>query len=153
MMKTQSPTPKVILDTITVKTLTGESVQLKDLLSQPITVLHFQNSFRQGQTCSVVMPTIEENLEAIQHLADVKVIVRETPFDEYVDTPVSQFIMSKADLATLNILGEDSYIERTSLIVDRDGNILATLPADQDRLEVYFTEDIVNLLKILKTAA
>jgi hypothetical protein len=39
------------------------------------------------------------------------------------------------------------------LIVDRDGNILATLPADQDRLEVYFTEDIVNLLKILKTAA
>jgi hypothetical protein len=152
-MKTQLQSLTSISDTIKVKTPTGESIQLKELLSQPITVLHFQNSFRRGQTCSVVMPTIEENLDTIQHLADVKVIVRETPFDEYVDTPVSQFIMSKADLATLNVLGEDSYIERTSLIVDHDGKILATLPADQNRLEVYFTEDLMNLLKTLKTSA
>jgi hypothetical protein len=151
-MTTQSLCPTIIPDNITVYTAAGESVQLKELLSQDLTVLHFQNSFRRGQTCSVVMPTIEQNLETIRCLADVKVIVRETPFDEYVDTPVPQFIMSKSDLSILGVLGEDGYIERTSLIVDRDGKILATLPGDDDdRLEVYFTEDVLPLLKTLKT--
>lgn len=152
-MTTQSIRPAALPNDITVRTLEGEDVQLKELLSQSITILHFQNSFRRGQTCSVVMPTIEQNLEAIHHLADVKVIVRETPFDEYVETPVPQFIMSKSDLASLDVLGEDGYIERTSLIVNRNGEILATLPADDDdRLESYFTEDVLPLLETLKTS-
>lgn len=150
-MKTQAPNPVVTLGSITVRTHAGESVPLKELLSQDITVLHFQNSFRRGQTCSIVMPTIEQHLETVQELADIKVIVRETPFDEYVETPVPQFIMSIADLGSLGVLGADGYIERTSLIADRDGKILATLPADQSRLEVYFSEDILSLLKTLTT--
>jgi hypothetical protein len=151
-MTTQSLSSTTIPISLTVQSPAGESIQFKELLSsEKITVLHFQNSFRRGQTCSLVMPTIEQNLEAIQHFADVNVIVRETPFDEYVDTSVPQFIMSKSDLAMLGVLGEDGYIERTSLIVDCDGKILATLPTDQDRLEVYFTEDLLPLLKTLKT--
>lgn len=152
-MTAQLSLPTTIPANITVQTPDGETVYLKDLLSQPITVLHFQNSFRRGQTCRVVMPSIEENLESLQQFADIKVVVREKPFDEYVDTPVSQFLMSKIDLATLGVLGEDDYIERATLIVDRDGKILVTLPADDDdRLEVHFTEDVLPLLKTLKTS-
>jgi hypothetical protein len=146
--------PESILKGINVQTHSGKSVPLLELLSSDKnTVIHFQNSHRKGQSCTIAMPIIEENLEKLSTLANVLVIVRETPFDEYVDTPVSQFIMSKSDLGTLGVLGEDGYIKRTSLILDREGKILATLPVDPDRLEVYFTEEVIPLLESLKTQA
>jgi hypothetical protein len=139
---------------VNVQTPSGEEVQLIKLLAHvKPTFLHFQNSHRKGQSCTIAMPIIEENLEKLSAVANVIVIVRETPFDEYVDTPVSQFIMSKSDLGTLGVLGEDGYIKRTSLILDRKGKILATLPVDPDRLEVYFTEDVLPFLERLKTQA
>jgi hypothetical protein len=146
--------PESILKDINVQTPAGESVPLLELLSSnKNTFVHFQNSHRKGQSCTVAMPIIEGNLEKLSELANVLVMVRETPFDEYVDTPVSQFIMSKSDLATLGVLGEDGYIKRTSLILDREGKILATLPVDPDRLEVYFTEEVLPLLESLKAQA
>jgi hypothetical protein len=139
---------------IKAQTLSGKNVLLLELLSSDQnTFVHFQNSHRKGQSCTIAMPIIEGNLEKLSALAKVIVIVRETPFDEYVDTPVSQFIMSKSDLGTLGVLGEDGYIKRTSLILDREGKILATLPVDPDRLEVYFTEEVLPLLESLKTQA
>jgi hypothetical protein len=146
--------PESILEGVNVQTPSGESVPLLELLSlDKNTFVHFQNSHRKGQSCTIAMPIIEGNLEELSALANVIVIVRETPFDEYVDTPVSQFIMSKSDLGTLGVLGEDGYIKRTSLILDREGKILATLPVDPDRLEVYFTEEVLPLLESLKTQA
>jgi hypothetical protein len=143
-----------IFEDINVQTPSGEEVRLMKLLNHvKPTFLHFQNSHRKGQSCTIAMPIIEENLEKLSAVANVIVIVRETPFDEYVDTPVSQFIMSKSDLGTLGVLGEDSYIKRTSLILDCEGKILATLPVDPDRLEVYFTEDVLPFLESLKTPA
>jgi hypothetical protein len=146
--------PESTLKGINVQTPAGDSVPLLELLSSDKnTFVHFQNSHRKGQSCTIAMPIIEGNLEKLSALANVLVMVRETPFDEYVDTPVSQFIMSKSDLGTLGVLGEDGYIKRTSLILDCKGKILATLPVDPDRLEVYFTEEVLPLLESLKTQA
>jgi hypothetical protein len=146
--------PESVLKGINVQTPAGESVPLLELLSSDKnTFVHFQNSHRKGQSCTIAMPIIEENLEKLSMLANVLVMVRETPFDEYVDTPISQFIISKSDLGNLGVLGEDGYIKRTSLILDREGKILATLPVDPDRLEVYFTEEVLPLLESLKTQA
>lgn len=139
---------------ITLQTPQVETFQLSDLLrkSKPITVLHFQNSFRRGQTCSLVMPTIEQNLEALSQYANVAVIVRETPFDVYVQTAVPQYLIGKSELSALGVLGPDGYVERTTLIVAQNGEILATLPADDDdRLEVHFAEDVLPFLKSLKS--
>lgn len=152
-MTIQTPQIHIPKD-ITILTSSGEEAELMKLLAHvKPTFLHFQNSYRKGQSCTIAMPIIEGNLEKLSALANVIVIVRETPFDEYVDTPVSQFIMSKSDLGTLGVLGEDGYIKRTSLILDCEGKILATLPVDPDRLEVYFTEEVLPLLESLKTQA
>jgi hypothetical protein len=86
-MTVQTSQSGIFKDT-NVQTTSGEEVRLMKLLAHvKPTFLHFQNSHRKGQSCTIAMPIVEENLENLSAVANVIVIVRETPFDEYVDTP------------------------------------------------------------------
>ena len=134
---------------IAIKTPTGEALQLQDLFTERVNILHFQNSFRCGQTCRVVMPIIEENLDTLRQDANIVVIVRDNPFDQYVETTVPQYMMSQEDLSKFGVLGEDSYIKRATIIVDRDGKELKRWQVAQEQLTSHFAEDVIPAIAAL----
>lgn len=137
---------------ITVKDKQGKSIPLTQLLSKPLTLVHFQNSYRAGQTCRVMMPMIEAHLADLKQYGEPIVVVREEPMDKGnpADTPVQQVLMTKADLNSLGVLGEDTYIRRTSFIVAQSGKVLATLPVPQDELTTHIEKVVLPLLAELK---
>lgn len=127
----------------------GKTVQLSDQLTGKVNLLHFQNSHRAGQSCRVVMPIIEEHLEQLRQYGEPIVIVREEPMDQEnpASTPVTQLLMSKTDLATLGVLGEDTYIRRTSFIVAKDGTVLVELgPVSQEELAAHIPDVVLPKL-------
>jgi hypothetical protein len=143
---TTTPKTNATIKAIAVKTPTGKVLQLQDLLTERVNILHFQNSFRCGQTCRVVMPIIEENLSTLQDTANIIVIVRDNPFDQYVETPVPQYMMSQEDLSKFGVLGEDSYIKRATIIMDRTGNELKRWQVAPEQLTSHFAAEVIPAL-------
>ena len=95
------------------------------------------------------MPIIEENLDTLRQNANIVVIVRDNPFDQYVETTVPQYMMSQEYLSKFGVLGEDSYIKRATIIVDRDGKELKRWQVAQEQLTSHFAEDVIPAIAAL----
>lgn len=134
------------------KTLSNETVSFSELLTQPLNVLHFQDSCGSGRTCRIVTKSIEDHLSELTKYASVTIIFADDAFDR--ETPPTSSIqragLSKNILGELGLLDEDGYVKRTTLIVSNEGDILRELPVlDEGELELHITQSVLPELRKL----
>jgi hypothetical protein len=144
-----SKTQKTLNEQRVLNKRSGQVVRLADLLCGKVNLVHFQNSYRAGQSCRVVMPTIEANKLALEAYGNVVVVVRSDPMDRCDEHPTSimQVEMSVTDLEPLGVLGPDGYIQRVSFIVDQNGNVLEIVSAKGDELTKHIEVEVLPRLR------
>ena len=109
---------------------------LPTLLTKNLNLLHFQDSCGSGRTCKIILTSLEESFADIIKLASVTVVFAEDAFDRNnpPKTQIRRVAMSKSTMRDLDLLDEEGYVRRLSMILDSHGNVLAVLPVlgDED---------------------
>jgi hypothetical protein len=131
----------------------GQAVSLPQLLKDRLNVLHFQDSFGSGRTCSCVLASIEANLSQLSQYAVTILVVADDAFDK--DNPpatqVQRVMMSKAEMKRLSLLDEEGYVRRTTLIANAQGNVLATLPVEtEEELSTHIEQRVLPALAAIQ---
>ncbi|MCL1474708.1 hypothetical protein [Argonema antarcticum] len=129
---------------------------LTHLLNDKLNILHFQDSYGSGRTCNCVLSSIEANLERLSNYGSTTLIVADDAFDK--DNPpktkVHRVVMTKAEMGRLNLLDEEGYVRRTTLIVDSTGSVLATLPVTtEEELATHIEQAVLPTLTQLQNKA
>ncbi|MEG4532383.1 hypothetical protein [Microcoleus sp. D2_18a_D3] len=129
---------------------------LTHLLNEKLNILHFQDSYGSGRTCNCVLSSIEANLERLSNYGSTTLIVADDAFDK--DNPpktkVHRVVMTKAEMGRLNLLDEEGYVRRTTLIVDSTGSVLATLPVTtEEELATHIEQTVISTLIQLQSQA
>ena len=149
-MSTQS------LNSCTVLLEDDQSASFSKILKEPLNVLHFQDSFGSGRTCSCALASIEANLNQLNQHAATFLVVADDAFDK--DNPpttqVKRVVMSKAEMKRLDLVDEEGYVRRTTLIVNSQGDILSTLPVEtEDELATHIEQAVLPVLSAIQSKA
>ncbi|MCC3406127.1 MAG: hypothetical protein JGK17_11145 [Microcoleus sp. PH2017_10_PVI_O_A] len=137
------------LGSITVLNKQYQPMLLTDLLNEQLNVLHFQDSYGSGRTCNCVLSSIEVNLERLSNYGSTTLIVADDAFDKEnpPETKVHRVVMTKAEMGSLNLLDEEGYVCRTTLIVNSTGAVLATLPVmTEEELGTHIEQAVLPTL-------
>lgn len=129
---------------------------LTHLLNQKLNILHFQDSYGSGRTCKCLLSSIEVNLERLSNYGSTTLIVADDAFDKDnpPETKVARVVMTKAEMGNLNLLDEEGYVRRTTLIVDSTGAILATLQVTtEEELSTHIEQAVIPKLTQLQNEA
>lgn len=126
----------------------------KKFLTQSLNVFHFQDSCGSGRTCSIMLRSIEDELAELSPLASVTLVYPNDAFDK--DTPptskVPRVEMSKEAMGELGLLDAEGYVKRQTLILNKDGKILAKLLVnDESELPMHIKNQVLPELRKLST--
>jgi hypothetical protein len=144
------------LGSTTVLNEQNQPTLLTHLLNDKLNILHFQDSYGSGRTCNCVLSSIEGNLERLSNYGSTTLIVADDAFDK--DNPpktkVHRVVMTKPEMGRLNLLDEEGYVRRTTLIVDSTGSVLATIPVtSEEELATHIEQAVISTLIQLQSQA